>query len=262
MKTPRMIISSSRRLGLLIWHALREAVHQRILWLLAGMALLLTVGGASLRELNFGAAEARFLTDFAAGTRMLCGSLLAIALPAAVFFLALGNRTIQLELMHGVSRTEWLMGRLAAIWLLLAGFAMLVTIALALLLSQQGMALSALGWLTIDAVLAFVRFAVIATAALAFCTIARAPLLAQGLSVLFVMAGQLSPVWSAGQPSRHGFAQQLAGWAGLLVPDLQLYEQTSGTADLVAFGGIFLTGAGYCLLYGGLGCMVFSRREL
>jgi hypothetical protein len=263
MKTPRAMLSSVRRLGLLTRRALREAAHQRIPWLMAAGAVLLTLGGWRLRELNFGAAEARFLTDFATGTRMLCGSLLAIALPAALFFPALESRTIQLELMHGASRTEWLLSRLAATWTLLAGFTALVTIALALMLNQRGMAVSAFGWLSGDATLAFARLAVIAAAAFAFCAIARSPLLAQGLSVLLVLAGQLSPVWLSGQPVRQNLAQQLASWVGGLLPNLQLFEQAGDIAtDPAALAGMFFYGAGYCLLYGGVACVVFSRREL
>ena len=263
MKIPRAMLSSVRRLGLLTRRALREAAHQRILWLLAAGAVLLTLGGGRLRELNFGAAEARFLTDFATGTRMLCGSLLAIALPAALFFPALESRTIQLELMHGARRMEWLLGRLAATWTLLGGFTALVTITLFLLLNRSGMAISSLGWLAGDAVLAYVRLAVIAAAAFAFCAIARSPLLAQGLAVLLVLAGQLTPVWASGQPVRQNLVEQLAGWVGGLVPNLQLFEQAGDIASSPAtLAGIFLYGAGYCLLYGGVACVVFSRREL
>ena len=264
MTKGKKILQSVRRIQRLSLAAVRESIRQRVAWLLLAVALLLTFAGMRLREFNFGIHEARFLSDFATGTRTLLGGLLALLLPVLLFFPALERQTLQLDLMHGASRGEWLFSRLFAVWVQLACFVAVTTGVQAILLYWRGLPFDLAG-LTLDTVMAFVRLAVIAAASLLLCTLCASSLLVLGLGALFVMAGQLAPVLGHGCNYESGIVCSIGALLSGLVPNLQILDSpTAGTdlAGLPAITWVILYGSGYCLLYASLAGLAFFRREL
>lgn len=242
------------RIWTLTQGALREAAHQRLAWVLGLIAGLFAAGGGVLLEFNFGAEEPRFIADYARGTLHLWGTALAVLLGGSLFFGALERRTLPLLLVRGVSRAEWLLSVLFAVWVALMWLTLLVAACLwvALLVRGQPVALAALLRALGPGVL---QLYLVAVMMLAMCAVSRHLLLAVVLTLSLCLAAQLAPIldWARG----HAAEPARAGWTalGAAVPDFQLLATAPPLRALLSAGG-------YGLLYFAAAVLAFSKREL
>lgn len=240
------------RVWLLTGQALREAVHLKLAWALVAAALAMTGAAALLREFNFGAEEARFLSDLAEGALALFGVLLAIALPLALFHLRPARDTIGVLQMHCVRRHEWLISRAVAAAVAVIWLAVVVQGLLALLLWRTGHKV-VIAELVAAGGISALRLVVVTWLAALMCTLCRGPLLAASLALALTFALQLAPVISWAQ--QHGSGVLRWGWQALdwALPDF----------PKAGFTGVQLACiAGYGVLYLAVACWTFSRREL
>jgi hypothetical protein len=241
------------RLWLLTQQALREAAHLRLGWVIVLTALALTAGVAMLDDFNFGTERTRFLADMAEGTLVLFGTAMAVTLSGELFYRA-SSRELGPLLVCGVRRSEWLLARLLAVWIVLAWLTLAVLALTISLLGHEAPGLAAP--LAARFACAWMQLALVTGFALTFCCLCRSPLLAALLSFGFTVAAHLAPViaWSRRQAS--GVTQ--AGWTVLdtLLPNFAVFDPATG------LGGAIFYAASYASLYFLAACFAFVRREL
>ena len=99
------------RVRLIAAVTLREALRQKLVAVLALIAVGLVAGVRALRDFNFGASELKFIADFGDGAIAGFGAVLTVTLTAQLFFSEIENRTALTLLAKPVWRTEFLMGK-------------------------------------------------------------------------------------------------------------------------------------------------------
>lgn len=272
---------SPERMALVAGVTLRESLRQGMPALLAALAAALTGGAWLLRDLNFGAAELKFLMDAGFGAQAFFGAILAIVAPGHLFFAAVERRTVHLVLARPVRRTEFIFGQLGGVLLLLLGFCALLTLLLAGLLWWRETGLmqthpgvfpqgrrvpyAGLAW---TALVQWLRLGVLAAITLLVASYAHSNLFATmaGFSALVVCQLQ--------HFARDFFGQMESPWArggawlvGLLAPDLRLVdvaEKTAAGEPLPAglIGGITVYAVIYIGLFAALAAYCFRHRDL
>jgi ABC-type transport system involved in multi-copper enzyme maturation permease subunit len=70
-----------------------EAIRQRFFAFLLVLSAVMVVSSVSLRFMDFGHSELKFVADFAFGGMFLFGSVLALVMTAQLFFAEIENRT-------------------------------------------------------------------------------------------------------------------------------------------------------------------------
>lgn len=247
-------MKAARQFWALTQFALAVAVRLRAGWAIAGAVVALIAGGALLRELHFGGAEARFLVDYAAGVLATAGAMLVALVGPAVFFEGLRSGTTVVLLVHGARRGGVVAAQIAAVGVAVGWLATLCALATIALLGALGH-----GVWTGEALVALARatgpLLVLAAASVFFAGLARSALLATTLTLALAFAGHLAPVLASASAHPGGMAQ--AGWTilGWLVPNF-------GVADSASPAGAAGYFAAYALVYATLAGWVFSRREL
>jgi hypothetical protein len=207
---------------------LREAWHLRLSWAVGGLVVGLVGAAAVLRDLNFGAAEARFLIDAARAAVGLGGVLLTALVGPTLFFSGLSSHMTSLLFVRQVSRAQWLLAQ----WfvLLALGGAVFAACAVSLVfvlatLGHTAAIPAGVGVLASGAgpIVLLAGIALLASA------IARSPILATLLTVAAAICGHLAPVVRT-MAQGNGLMAWL--WRALdwLVPDFTVF---SGTLTLV-----------------------------
>ncbi len=240
------------------WHLvqwqLAEALHQRVLWLVAAAAVGLVLSVGVLREFNFGAAEARFFVSVGQVTLALGGAVVVALLGPALVAGGLMQRTAQLLLARGVRRSGWVVANLAALAVAVGWLVVLLALALAAMLALHGHAEAIRPALRVLAVGAG-GLLVWAAAAVFFATVFERTTPAAAATLALALASQLAPVLQ----HLAGRADGGAGWVwrvlAWLVPNL-------GGLETAAGGTVVLLVAGYAAVFAGAAVIVFSRREI
>lgn len=261
MSDPRHtgFVASQRRLRLIARHTLGEALHQRLVVLLALTGAALVLGALGLRDFNFGAAELKFIGDFGLGVVGLFGTLLAALATSHLFFREIDNRAAPCVLTRPVRRWEYLAGKFAGVVAVLTLFVTASALVLAGVLAARGAQLAAvfvpLPVLLQACALQWLKITLVAAMTLLICSYAGSALFAGCTGLLLALVAHL-----------RGFAPG-GGWAWLrLWPDLGLFDAGS----LLAAGHpapaawlLSLTGywAAYVLLFVALASHAFKRRE-
>lgn len=244
-------MKSLRQFWALAQFSLAVALRLRVGWLVAAGAVAFVAGGALLRELHFGSAEAAFVIDYAGGVLAVGGALLAALVGPALFFDGLRSRTTVVLLLHGARRGAIVAAQIAATLVALGWTTVLCALATAGLLRWLGH-----GALVGEGTRALAHGAgpllVLAAASVFFAALTRGALLATMLTLALAFAGHLAPV--LGQATAHATGLARASWTLLswLVPNFAGAGGVGNTAYFIA----------YALLYGALAAWVFSRREL
>lgn len=132
---------SSGRVRLIAAVTLREALRQKLVTVLALIAVGLVAGVRALRDFNFGASELKFIADFGDGAIAGFGAVLTVTLTAQLFFSEIENRTALTLLAKPVWRTEFLLGKFLGVVVVAAAFCALLTGTLALVLWERAAAL-------------------------------------------------------------------------------------------------------------------------
>lgn len=241
-----------------LWHGtqllLAEALHQRIAWLVAGVAVAVIISGSALRGFNFGGEEPRFLINTGRLALGLTGTLLAALLGPVLFFDGLATGTTHALLVRGLRRFEVLAAQLLALWAVLGWLFIACAIAVVLVLVGCGHAAHA-GEAVRSLASGSGSLFILGGVAVLGCAIARGPLFAGMVVIAVAIAGQLAPVISHAQSRSAGFGAW--GWGALdwIVPNFAVFTTASPAAAAVY-------AVGYSALYAFAGMLVFSRREI
>lgn len=239
------------------WHVLQwqlaEARHQRVLWVLPGVAFAVVLSAVVLDSFNFGASEERFFTHVARGALHLAGVLMAALVGPALVQGGLRSGVAAAFFARGVSRRVWLAANLVAVWTVLAWLALLLGAALALVLGWHGHR----GALAAGAILVgdLGVLLVLASAAVLFAALFNQATPAALATVGFALAALLAPIIERMAERSEGAGRVFWRLLDWLVPNF------AGLAE-APWGVAVLGGLGYGAAWFVLAGVVFSRREL
>ncbi|HRI83425.1 MAG TPA: ABC transporter permease subunit [Opitutaceae bacterium] len=268
-----------RRVWLIAAATLRESLQHRSFALLLLAALAFVAGTLFLRQFNFGSSELKFVADLGFGMLSLGAALLAIAMMTQVFFDECERRTLHLLLARGVSRSEFLLGKLAGVALLLGLYALMLLACLWPVLWARETALLALmpdafdrgsglnfAGVMIAAYASWLKACVLAAAVLWLATLAENRVFAMGCGLLLLIIFHSAAVWAA-YGSNGGWPVWLLHGLGYLLPDFGAFDLTP--AAFAGDGGFVVRAVRltlYAVLYGaifiGLGVLQLRRREI
>ena len=241
-----------------IWHTtqllLQQAGHLRVAWLVGGAVAAFIVLALALRHFHFGSEEARFYLSAARMALFAGGATLCALTGPALFFDAERSRVVQLLLVRGVRRGEWV-GALWLVHLVLIGALVLISVgALAAVLASRDLA-AAIPDAVRQLALGGGPLVILSGAAVLASALTRSAPAAAGVTFAIAIAGQLAPILRHVQARTDGIAQW--AWRALdwLVPDFSL--ALSGNATAAA-----LYAVAFSAVYVALGAVLFSRREL
>lgn len=244
---------AARQFWALAQWQLAELLHQRVGWVLGGLAVALVGSLGTLREFNFGAGEARFFIGVTQVSLVGFGSLFVALLGANVVAQGLAQRTLPTLIARGVGRSTWLLATLAALWVVVGWLVVLLGGALAAMLAWHGhgaVIAAALRELGSGAV----GLLVLATAALFFATIFGRPVAAACATLALAVAAQAAPVLSeaAARGALTAPFWRVVDW---VVPDVVGWAAAPGWVGLaqgLGHAAVFVLGA----------MIVFAKREL
>lgn len=243
-----------RRFWALVQFSLAVALRLRAGWSIGLGAVALVAGGALLREMHFGSAEAGFLVDYVGVVFALGGAWLAALAGPAVFFEGVRSRTTAVLLLHGAPRGAVIAAHVAAVVVVLGWLAVLCGLVAVALLHGLGHEAS-----TGEALRGLARgtgpLLVLGAAGVLFATLTRGGLLATVLTLALALAGHLAP--AIAHAGTHVTGAGRVGWTllGWLVPNFSAADDAPG---LLA-AGYFVA---YAIVYTTLAAWVFSHREL
>lgn len=254
-------VGAARRVMLVARQTLVEAIRLRLaaLFVVLGVGLVLLV--LALRELNFGAAELKFIGDFGLGAIGLLGTLLAALAMAQLFFSDLEGGFAACVLSKAVRRWEYLAGRLAGVMALLglfvAGLGFVLGLTMAIRGAQLGVTLVPAAVLFHACALVWLKITLVAAMTLLVCSYA-------GSALFAAWAG----LWLAAIAHWRGFVGQAGWWNWLrLWPDLALFDMDAllgerrglSGGELLSLGAYWL---GFLVLFTALSAYVFKDREI
>jgi len=268
-----------RRVRLIATATLRESLQQRSFGLLLLAALAFVAGTLFLRQFNFGSSELKFVADLGFGMLSLGAALLAITMTTQVFFDECERRTLHLLLARGVSRSEFLLGKLGGVTLLLGLYTFVLLTCLCPVLWARETALLALmpdgfergyglnfAGVMIAAYAFWLKSWVLASAVLWLATFAQNRISAMGcgllLLVIFHTGGVLAVYGSNG-----GWPAWLSYGVRYILPDFAAFDLTPAVFEGAdGFVGRAARLTLYAVLYGavfiGLGVLQLRRREI
>lgn len=233
---------------------LAVSLRLRVAWVIVTTAVGLVAGGALVRQLHFGTAEAGFLVDYTAGVLAFGGAVFAALVGPGVFFEGLRTRTTVVVLLHGARRGQVVAAQVSATAIALGWLALLCAAAAGVLFHLLGH-----GALVGDVLRALGRgvgpLLVLAAAGVFFATLTRGALLATALTLALALAGHLAAVVAQVGERASGLARLAWTVLNWLVPNFAVADYAPAAIAAAYF-------AGYSLLYAGLAAWVFSRREL
>ena len=261
-----------------------EAVRQRFFAFLIVLGAAMVLSSFAFRFLDFGHGELKFIADFGFGGLFFFGSILALVMTAQLLFAEIDNRTALTLLAKPVSRTEFLLGKFAGIWIVLGLFVFVLSILLGVMLWGRWQELVILAEQTAKvapqfslegvfshALLQWFRLGVVTSMVLLISTIARTFLFAVVVGAMTIVAGQLQ--WLAQEalfkPAElNPFSHALLWLASRLLPNLQQFNIGDALAldpSAVATGAVsaaILSGGFYLIAYLFLASLTFQRREI
>lgn len=243
--------------GRQFWHLvqwqLAEARHQRVVGVLAAVAVLGVAMASVLRSFNFGAAEPRFFAQVARAGLWGTGVMIAALVGPALVQGGVKAGSAAALFARGVSRWAWVAATIVALWTALAWLTLLVAAGLAALLVWHGHA----GAWGAAALLArdLGALLVLANAAVLFSALFGQPTPASLATVGLALAAALAPIVERMAARSEGMERgfwTVLDWA---VPNFAALVGAPGSAGLVWVSG-------YAAAYAVAAGLIFSRREL
>jgi hypothetical protein len=273
--------ASAARVTVIAHNTLLESARQRFLLLLCLVASAFGIAVWLFRDCGIVAPANKFLLDGGFGALAFSGGILAIVTPAQSFFGEIERRTVLAVMAMPVRRTEFILGKLAGIVVLLLVFCAAGTgWLLGMMAWQQAGPGAAGGGIPGDgghvAFLAVVGCGLVQW--LRCCTLAALTLLvssyARGSSLALLSGFAALAICNLQSVARDacriggsGLARGMVGVAGLILPDFGLYDVADGVAaggrlSFAYLAGMALYSAAYVGLFGGLAACCFRHREL
>lgn len=248
--------------GAIALNTFREAIRDRVLYLLLAFALLVIGTGRFLALLTVGDEE-KIVKDLGLSAVSIFGLLTAVFVGVSLVFKEIERRTVLTLLVHPVHRWQFVAGKYAGLVTVLLVNTGLMGAVLSLLVVLRG---GAPGPVAIGIVMIFVEMLVVAAFAVLFSSFTN-PILAAVGTVAVYVAGHLS--WSFDLLKRRlpeGAARVACDAARAIVPNLDRLDVKAEAVHAlpiaparVALGIAY--GAAYALAVLVLACAVFSRRD-
>ena len=253
----------SGRILAIALNTFREAIRNRILYLLLVFAVALILCAQALSLLTVGSEE-KIIKDFGLATIDLFGVLTAVLLGIGLVSREIERRTVYVLLSKPIHRAEFVLGKYAGLVLTLLVNTAVMTACFLLLLFAKGIAdagiLAAIGLL-------FLQFLLITAIAVLFSCLSN-PIIACILTLALYVIGHL--LWSFDLLRARleaPWARALCAGLQRLLPDLAPFDVKGQVVhgvplpmDHVGYALVYL------LLYGGavlaLACAAFQRKEM
>ncbi len=250
------------RIRAIAFNTFREAVRDRVLYLLLVFALLV-IGASRFLSLITVGSEDKIVKDLGLAAISLFGVLTAVFVGVSLVFKEIERRTVYTLLANPVSRWQFVAGKYAGLLLVLATNVVLMTAALGLLLLLRGE--SPLPLLP-AVVLILVELALVTSFAILFSSFTNPILAAVGTLAVYV-TGHLT--WSFALLKARlapGWGRVLCDVLHALLPDLsrldvkaEVVHGLTPPVPTLAWSAVY--GVGYALAVLVLACLVFERRD-
>jgi len=239
----------------------REAIHDRVLYLLLVFALLLIGLSRSLSMLTVGNEE-KIIKDLGLSAISLFGVLTAVFVGVSLVFKEIEKRTVYTLLANPVRRWQFVAGKFVGLVGVLAMNVSLMTLALCGILLLRGES----PWSLLPAVLLiFAELIVITAFALLFSSITN-PILAALMTFAVYVMGHLTWSLLLLREKLDGISAKMCEFAYWLMPNLErlnIKSQVVHGIDLdpgyVGFALIYALS--YALLVLFVACLAFERKE-
>ncbi len=244
-------------------NTLRDAVRNRVLYVLLFFALVMIVASALLSTLSYVERE-RILQDIGFSAIRFFGAGIAIFMGVGLVHREIDRRTIYTILSKPVTRAQFLLGKylglLATLWMQLAimgaSFWLVSGISGA---PFDGGHLTALG-------LVAVELAVLVSIATLFSSFAT-PFLAASYSLGLYLVGHLTrDLRAIGEAGNSEVVQSVTVWIHRVLPDLSSFNRVIEAVHGIPIpnteiGAALLAGLAWCTAFLGISVVTFARRD-
>lgn len=265
-----------RRIWTLARLTLTEAMRQRFLAVVVLLGVALMVGARSLGTFDFGSSELKFTADLGFGAITFFGTILAVVMPAQLFFAELENRTALTLLARPVRRAEFITGKflgvVAALWV----FAAMMTVILLGILAWRGMALGVAetgnnpraGAVALVGAILGLKLALTAAIAFFFCSFGRTQLFSMIMTFLAVLICHLQYLAQDAWRQAESMILKGVAWVfAVAVPNFQIFSVGDAAADgqVIAWslvGVILAYSILYVTVFQVLAWICFEKREI
>jgi len=247
--------------GAIALNTFREAIRDRVLYLLLAFALVI-IGVSRLLALLTVGNDERVIKDVGLSAISLFGVLLAVFVGVSLVYKEIERRTVYTLLAQPVARWHFVSGKFVGLLAVLAANVGLMAAALFVVLALRGVS----PWGLLPAVaLMLVELAMICAFALLFSSLTN-PILAATWTFAVFVAGHLSWSLKLLRPRLNGAGALACDALYWILPDLErLNLKVQAVHGLPLAPAQALLAAGYGLAYAGLvlalACLVFSRRD-
>lgn len=255
-------------------NTMRDALRQRLVFLMAACALILTLFSTYIMKMDLGHDAMRFVANFTSGALGFFGSIIAITSVCQLFYSEMDGRTVTTLLSKPVGLGGFVFGKLLGEAYMLAAFTAVIMAVGAFslygahakiaALPEEALsgAIPAVSWtgFAVFGALQFAKLMAVAAMACFVCALSRSMMFAIVVSFLMCAASLLS---YSDFMSGGGWALAAASW---LLPNLSVFEPSlefifSG-ADAAAALAALGYAAAYVGVFGLLAVWMFSNREL
>ena len=248
--------------GAIALNTVREAVRDRVLYLLLAFALLVIGAGQFLGLLTVGD-EVKIVTDLGLTAVSVFGLLTAVFVGVSLVFKEIDKRTVMTLLVQPVPRWQFVAGKYVGLAGVLSINAVLMGALLWLLVLARGGSPNAI---LPALVLILAELLVLGAFAILFSSFTNPILAAVGTAAVYV-AGHLS--WSFDLLKRRlppGAGRIACDVAHAILPNLDRLDVKAEAVHAIPIGSLrvalgLVYGAGYALAVLVLACAVFSRRD-
>jgi ABC-type transport system involved in multi-copper enzyme maturation permease subunit len=263
-----------RALLLIASNTFKDAIRQKIVFLMAFVALALTFSSTYLLKFDLGHEQLSFIADFTTGALGFFGTVIAIVSVCQLFYSEFESRTATTLLSKPLGSFEFVAGKLLGAAMLLAVFVLVVSVLGCAMLAYTehrlkdmpadilgGRRLSmTVGGFFAYSVLQFFKLLTVAAVATFICMVSRSLMFA---IIVSFMACAVSLAIGSDFAEGGGFAEQLAS---LFFPNMRLFE----VAEKFIFEGVdfakFFAASAYSMIYTcalcAIGVWAFHTREI
>ncbi|MGH9866849.1 MAG: ABC transporter permease [Candidatus Polarisedimenticolia bacterium] len=240
----------------------REAIRDRILYLLLAFAILMIVSSRILSLLTVGAEE-KIVKDVGLASLSLFGVATAIFVGVGLVFKEIEKRTVYTLISKPISRSQFILGKYLGLVMVLAVNLSIMTAVFYLLLMLKG-------WMDLGitraVLLIFVELALVTGIAILFSSFST-PILSSLFTVTCYVIGHLS--WGLlllADKVQGSFAKVLCGVLYRVLPNLELLNVRGQVVhgETVPWSRVWdgaVYGLGYTVVVLALAVLVFRRRD-
>jgi Cu-processing system permease protein len=249
--------------GAMAWNGFREARRNRVTVLVAAFALLLLFATSLVTEVTVSTFD-RVVTDFGLGVMSLLLVFLSIYLSSGLLSREIDRRTIFLVVSKPVSRTRFLLARLAGnmltLGVLLVAMAAIFFLEVLLARSPVYQAHFAALWGL------YLELLVLTSAGFLLSSFASQLVSALVVAGLYFAGHLSSDIYNLGRTSKSAFIEVVAKGAYYAIPSLERLDfRPQATYALRVGAGELLQATGYALAWSAVFCVlasvIFERRD-